>query len=96
MIYIYINDGSKYYFDIMTVKNNLKSCEVLKLKLLRWIALQLGKSKDMNEVKNLRINTFIAIPYNPYFPENYFEKQWISTILDSENDVMVKMDFGIF
>ena len=33
LIYIYINDGSKYYFDIMTVKNNLKSCEVLKLKI---------------------------------------------------------------
>lgn len=92
-LYVKKNDGSEFYFDITTVKNNLKSCEILKLKLLRWVALRLGSCETMNEVKTLNVNTFIAIPYNP---ENYFEKQWTSTILDKKNDIMVQEEFWNF
>lgn len=89
-LYIRKPDGSEYYIDITTVKNNLKSFEVLKLKLLRWIALRASVNKNIN------IATYIAIPYNPYHPENYLSSRWNSTILDSNNDILVQEEFWNF
>lgn len=77
-------DGSEYYIDITTVKNNLKGFEVLKLKMLRWVALRCSVKKDA------KVNTYIGIPYNPYNPEPYL--RWNATILDSKNDILVQED----
>lgn len=78
------NDGSEYYIDITTVKNNLKGFEVLKLKMLRWAALRCSVKKDA------KVNTCIGIPYNPYNPDPYL--RWNATILDSKNDILVQED----
>ena len=79
--------GEEYYFDISTVKNNLKGFESLKLKMLRWIALRASIDKDVNA------QSYIAIPYNPYYPNDYLGSRWNSTILDKEYDILVQEDF---
>lgn len=79
--------GEEYYFDITTVKNNLKGFESLKLKMLRWIALRASIDKDVSA------QSYIAIPYNPYHPNDYLGSRWNSTILDKEYDILVQEDF---
>ncbi len=89
-VFIVDKDGKEFYIDITTVKNNLKSFEVLKLKMLRWIALRASVDKDVNA------NSYIAIPYNPYHPEDYLDSRWNSTILDREKDILVQEDYWNF
>ena len=86
-VYIKKPNGEEYFFDITTVKNNLKGFESLKLKMLRWIALRASTDKTVNA------HSFIAIPYNPYFPNDYLGSRWNSTILDRKNDILIQEDF---
>lgn len=86
-VYIKKPNGEEYFIDISTVKNNLKGFESLKLKMLRWIALRASINKDVNA------HSFIAIPYNPYYPNDYLGSRWNSTILDRKNDILVQEDF---
>lgn len=86
-VFIRKPDGTEYYFDITTVKNNLKSFEVLKLKMLTWIALRASTDKSVNA------HSMIVIPYNPYHPEDYISSQWNSTIIDRKYDILVQEDF---
>lgn len=58
-------DNIENYFDITSAKPNMKEFFVLKLKLLRWIALRFSQDK------NAKVLTRLAIPYNPYHPEGY-------------------------
>ncbi|MHB8104418.1 MAG: TdeIII family type II restriction endonuclease [Dehalococcoidales bacterium] len=53
------------YFDITSVKPNIKEFVALKLKLLRWIALRFSQDR------NPKVFTRLAIPYNPYHPDTY-------------------------
>lgn len=80
--------GNEYFIDITTVKNNLKGFESLKLKMLRWIALRASTDKTVNA------NSYIAIPYNPYYPEPY--ARWNSTIIDPKDDIKVQEDYWNF
>lgn len=89
-VFIVDKDGNEFYVDITTVKNNLKSFEVLKLKMLRWIALRASIDKNVNA------NSYIAIPYNPYYPDDYLESRWNSTILDKKKDILVQEDYWNF
>lgn len=89
-LYIKKPNGDEFFIDITTVKNNLKSFEVLKLKLLRWIGLKLSVDK------NARFNTLIAIPYNPYYPNDYISSRWNATILDEKYDILVQDNFWNF
>ena len=89
-VFIIDDKGDEYYIDITTVKNNLKGFEVLKLKMLRWIALRASIDK------NVKVNSYIAIPYNPYYPEDYLESRWNSTILDRNKDILVQEDYWNF
>ena len=50
----------EYYIEIKTAKPNTDVFAKSKEKLLQWIALRKKK-----------VNTFLAIPYNPYHPEPY-------------------------
>ncbi len=89
-VFIKKPDGTEMYIDITTVKNNKKGFESLKLKMLRWLALRMSTAKKGDKLK---INTFIAIPYNPYHPDDYFENRWNAAILDKDMDVLVQEDF---
>lgn len=61
-------NSEENYFDITSVKPNMKEFIALKLKLLRWVALRLSQNKKAN------VFTRLAIPYNPYHPNPY--KRW--------------------
>lgn len=89
-VFIKKPDGTEYYIDITTVKNNLKGFESLKLKMLRWIALRASTDK------NVVANSYIAIPYNPYYPNDYLSSRWNSTILDGSNDILIQDGYWNF
>lgn len=86
-VFIKKPNGEEYYFDITTVKNNLKGFESLKLKMLRWVALRASIDKSVNA------HSYIAVPYNPYHPNDYLNSRWNSTILDKNNDILVQEHF---
>ena len=52
--------NDEYYIEIKTAKPNIDVFAKSKEKLLQWIALRKKK-----------VNTFLAIPYNPYHPKPY-------------------------
>lgn len=52
--------GVEYYFEIKTVKPNIDVFTKSKVKLLEWVAR-----------KRKLVKTFVAFPYNPYYPEPY-------------------------
>lgn len=58
-------DDEENYFDITSVKPNMKEFAALKLKLLTWTAIRLSQNKDA------KVFTRLAIPYNPYHPQPY-------------------------
>jgi len=58
---LYLKRGNdEYYIEIKTAKPNIDVFAKSKEKLLQWVALRKKK-----------VNTLIAIPYNPYHPEPY-------------------------
>ena len=59
------NNVSEIYIDIKTVKPNLDGFKGMRRKMLEWVALRLSQDR------NAKIDVFIGIPYNPYFPEDY-------------------------
>jgi len=78
------------YFDITSVKPNMKEFVALKLKLLRWTALRLSQDK------NVQVFTRLAIPYNPYHPQPY-ERWTLKGLYDLENgEVLVGEEFWNF
>lgn len=89
-VFIKNDKGEEFFIDITTVKNNLKGFEVLKLKMLRWIALRASIDKQ------IVTNSYIAIPYNPYYPNDYLDSRWNTTILDKQKDILVQEDYWNF
>jgi predicted nucleotidyltransferase len=80
----------EHYFDVTSVKPNMKEFVALKLKLLRWVALRLSQDK------NAQVFTKLAIPYNPYHPQPY---EWwtLKGLYDLENgEVLVGEKFWNF
>lgn len=53
-------DDKEYYFEIKTVKPNIDVFTASKTKILEWVARRRSP-----------VNTFVALPYNPYHPEPY-------------------------
>jgi hypothetical protein len=87
-VFIKMPSGSEFYFDVTSPKCNIKEFRTLKKKLLRWVALRLSIDKEAT------INTALAIPYNPYYPEPY--TRWTSTNLYDAGELMVGPDFWNF
>ena len=87
-VFIRTPSGVEYYFDVTSPKGNIKEFRTLKKKLLRWVALRLSTDK------NARVNTALAIPYNPYHPQPY--ARWTSTNLYDTNELLVGSDFWDF
>ncbi len=75
------------FFDIKTVKPNAEGFEVLKKKLLRWVALKLSQDRTA------KVFTGLALPYNPYHPKPY--KRWtLKGLYDLEGqEVLVGKEF---
>jgi type II restriction enzyme len=78
-----------YLFDIKTAKPNAGGFKEFKRTLLEWVAVVLSSNP------NAKVNTIIAIPYNPYEPHPY--NRWtIRGMLDLENELKVGNEFWDF
>jgi len=88
-LFVKIKD-KEFYFDITSVKPNIKEFVALKRKILRWTALRLSQDKKVF------VFTGIAIPYNPYHPEPY-ERWTLKGLFDlKRKEVMVGREFWNF
>jgi Type II restriction endonuclease, TdeIII len=76
--------GEEIYIDITTVKPNLKEFRALRKKMLRWCALRFSQDKEA------QVNTYIGIPYNPYYPNSY--ARWTSNECDVKYDLRIQED----
>ncbi|MFH0808425.1 MAG: TdeIII family type II restriction endonuclease [archaeon] len=82
-------EGIYYLFDIKTAKPNAGGFKEFKRTLLEWVAIILANKP------NASVNTFIAIPYNPYEPEPY--TRWtMRGMLDLKNELKVADEFWDF
>lgn len=86
-VFIKTSSGEEFYFDVTSVKPNIKEFRTLK-KLLRWVALRLSTARSV------KVNTALAIPYNPYYPEPY--SRWTATNLYDSDELFVGPDFWNF
>jgi type II restriction enzyme len=88
-LYVEDYDGNQYLFDIKTAKPNPGGFREFKRTLLEWVAIKLAADPDAN------VNTFIAIPYNPYEPQPY--NRWtMRGMLDLGNELKVGDEFWDF
>ncbi len=88
-LFVKSNDGSIHLFDLKTAKPNISNFKDFKRTLLEWIAIYLSKDPNAN------VNSYIAIPYNPYEPEPY-ERWTLKGMLDLDNELKVAEEFGDF
>ena len=78
-----------YLIDIKTAKPNKGGFKEFKRTLLEWAACVLAENQ------NAKINTLIAIPYNPYEPKPY--SRWtMAGMLDLQNELKVADEFWDF
>ncbi|NOY89346.1 MAG: TdeIII family type II restriction endonuclease [FCB group bacterium] len=78
-----------FLFDLKTAKPNKGGFKEFKRTLLEWVAVKLAANP------NLKINTLIAIPYNPYEPKPY--SRWtIAGMLDLKCELKVAEEFWDF
>ena len=76
-------------FDLKTAKPNIGEFKNYKRTLLEWVAIYLWKEPSAN------INSYIAIPYNPYEPEPY--QRWtMRGVIDIERELKVAEEFWDF
>ena len=79
---LFLKKGNEeYYIEIKTAKPNIDVFAKSKEKLLQWIALRKKK-----------VNTILAIPYNPYHPEPY-SRFTMQGFLDEEKELFVAEKF---
>ena len=83
------NNGEMYLLDLKTAKPNMAGFIDLKRTLLEWVA------KVLAENPGAKINTLIAIPYNPYAPAKY--TRWtMAGMLDFKSEFKVAEGFWAF
>jgi len=88
-VYLESEDGEMYLFDIKTAKPNKGGFKEFKRTLLEWTATVLSENP------NAKINTLIAIPYNPYEPKPY--SRWtMAGMLDLDEELKVADEFWDF
>ncbi len=81
--------GELFLFDIKTAKPNAGGFKEFKRTLLEWVAIILAENPKA------KIQTIIAIPYNPYEPQPY--NRWtIRGMLDLKNELKVASEFWDF
>ncbi len=74
-------NDDEFYIEIKTAKPNIDVFAKSKQKLLEWIALRKKK-----------VNTILAIPYNPYHPEPY-NRFTLQGYLDEDKELYVAEKF---
>ncbi len=88
-VYLESNEGEIYLIDIKTAKPNRGGFKEFKRTLLEWTATVLAENPTA------KINTLIAIPYNPYEPKPY--SRWtMAGMLDLEKELKVAEEFWDF
>jgi type II restriction enzyme len=88
-VYLESKNGEIYLFDIKTAKPNKGNFKEFKRTLLEWTATVLSEKSDA------KINTLIAIPYNPYEPKPY--SRWtMAGMLDLDKELKVAEEFWDF
>ena len=88
---VYLKDKNEeiYLIDIKTAKPNKGGFKEFKRTLLEWAAVVLSENP------RAKINTLIAIPYNPYEPKPY--SRWtMAGMLDLEKELKVAEEFWDF
>ncbi len=88
-LYVQSVNGTAHLFDLKTAKPNISNFKDLKRTLLEWIAIILSKNPKA------KVNSYIAIPYNPYEPKPY-ERWTLKGMLDLENELKVAEEFWDF
>ncbi len=83
------SNGNIHLFDLKTAKPNISNFKDFKRTLLEWIAIYLADNPNVN------VNSYIAIPYNPYEPKPY-ERWTLKGMLDLENELKVAEEFWDF
>ncbi len=85
-LYLESKTGEIHLFDLKTAKPNISNFKDFKRTLLEWVAIILrGKP-------NAKIASYIAIPYNPYYPEPY--QRWtLKGMLDISHELKVAEEF---
>jgi hypothetical protein len=64
-VYLRDTNENEYFIDITTVKLNKKGARTLREKMLKWAAMRYSQKP------NAKVKTYIGIPYNPYYPQQY-------------------------
>lgn len=78
-----------YLFDLKTAKPNKSNFKDFKRTLLEWAAI------SFYENPSVKLNTLIAIPYNPYEPKPY--QFWtVKGMIDIDKELKVAKDFWDF
>lgn len=88
-VYLEKSNGEKFLFDIKTAKPNKGSFKEFKRTLLEWTAAILAENPKA------KVNTLIAIPYNPYDPKPY-DRWTMAGMLDLKNELKVAEEFWGF
>ena len=79
---LFLKKGNdEYYIEIKTAKPNIDVFAKSKEKLLQWVAL-----------RKMKVNTLLAIPYNPYHPEPY-SRFTLQGYLDEDEELYVADKF---
>ncbi len=82
-------EGEYFLFDIKTAKPNAGGFKEFKRTLLEWVAIFLADNPKA------KVSTLIAIPYNPYEPEQY--NRWtMRGMLDLNKELRVASEFWDF
>lgn len=88
-IYLESKNNEIYLIDLKTAKPNKGSFREFKRTLLEWVAATLIDNPKA------KINSLIAIPYNPYAPKPY--SRWtIAGMLDLNYELKVAAEFWDF
>jgi type II restriction enzyme len=88
-LFVETAQGEQFLFDLKTAKPNISNFKDFKRTLLEWAGIALTHDKTA------KINTLIAIPYNPYEPEPY--QRWtIKGMLDDNHELKVAEEFWDF
>ena len=81
-LFVQSADGTVHLFDLKTAKPNISNFKDFKRTLLEWVAIFLAKKP------NAKVNSYIAIPYNPYEPKPY-ERWTLKGMLDLDQELKV-------
>ncbi len=88
-LYLESNSGELFLIDLKTAKPNAGEFKGFKRTLLEWAGVVLYNNPKA------KVNTLLAIPYNPYEPEPY--NRWtMRGMIDLEHELKVAKEFWDF